>query len=192
MSKVNLVEVNGSEMANQNSILNSAGDDSMSKKIYECRLRLDDEMHNQIVSILDKFEKSGMSQIETISFLFEVGMCRHINCHTHQIKDRNHKRYEVKGLCETDGYRKDKIYVNFVRKFNDSTAVKELFGVNLDGRVLDKMKHFTKLIGELQNIDNEKIMERVLEFGIIELLRTSNPREMVLSYEKQLDFRQYY
>ena len=48
----------------------------MSKKIYECRLRLDDEMHNQIVSILDKFEKSGMSQIETISFLLEVGIGR--------------------------------------------------------------------------------------------------------------------
>ena len=192
MSKVNLVEVNGSEMANQNSVLTITGDDSMSKKIYECRLRLDDEMHNQIVSILDKFEKSGMSQIETISFLLEVGMCRHINCYTHQIKDRNHKRYEVKGLCETDAYRKDKIYVNFVRKFNDSPEVKELLGVHLDGRVLQKMKNFTKVIGELQNINNEKIMERVLDFGIIALLRTSNPREMVISYEKQLDFIQYY
>lgn len=192
MSKVNLVEVNGSEMANQNSVLNSAGDDSMSKKIYECRLRLDDEMHNQIVSILDKFEKSGMSQIETISFLLEVGMCRHINCYTHQIKDRNHKRYEVKGLCETNAYRKDKIYVNFVRKFNDSPEVKELLGVNLDGRVLEKMKNFTKVIGELQNINNEKIMERVLDFGIFALLQTENASEMVISYEKQLDFRQYY
>jgi hypothetical protein len=98
----------------------------------------------------------------------------------------------VKGLCETDAYRKDKIYVNFVRKFNDSTAVKELLGVNLDGRVLEKMKNFTKVIGELQNINNEKIMERVLDFGIFALLQTENASEMVLSYEKQLDFRQYY
>jgi hypothetical protein len=98
----------------------------------------------------------------------------------------------VKGLCETDAYRKDKIYVNFVRKFNDSTAVKELLGVNLDGRVLEKMKNFTKVIGELQNINNEKIMERVLDFGIFALLQTENASEMVISYEKQLDFRQYY
>lgn len=192
MSKVNLVEVNGSEMANQNSVLTIAGDDSMSKKIYECRLRLDDEMHNQIVSILDKFEKSGMSQIETISFLLEVGMCRHINFYISEIQNRNGIRYQVKGLCETNAYRKDKIYVKFVRKFNDSTAVKELLSVNLDGRVLEKMKHFTKLIGGIINHDNEKIMEKVLEIGIIELLRTSNPCEMVLSYEKQLDFRKYY
>ncbi len=98
----------------------------------------------------------------------------------------------MKGLCETDAYRKDKIYVNFVRKFNDSTAVKELLGVNLDGRVLEKMKNFTKVIGELQNINNEKIMERVLDFGIFALLQTENASEMVISYEKQLDFRQYY
>jgi hypothetical protein len=192
MTNVNSVEVNLSEMNKQNSVLNSAGDDSMSKKIYECRLRLDDEMHNQIVSILEKFEKSGMSQIETISFLFEVGMSRHINSYESELKDRDHKRYEVKGLCETDAYRKDKIYVNFVRKFNDSTVVKELFGVYLDGRVLEKMKNFTKLVAEILNVDNETIIERVLDFGIIALLRTENASEMVVSYEKQLEFRKYY
>jgi hypothetical protein len=192
MTALNVVEVNGSEMVNKYNILNSDGDDSMSKKIYECRLRLDDEMHNQIVSILDKFEKSGMSQIETISFLFEVGMSRHINSYESELKDRDHKRYEVKGLCETDAYRKDKIYVNFVRKFNDSTVVKELFGVYLDGRVLEKMKNFTKLVAEILNVDNETIIERVLDFGIIALLRTENASEMVVSYEKQLEFRKYY
>jgi hypothetical protein len=98
----------------------------------------------------------------------------------------------VKGLCETDAYRKDKIYVNFVRKFNDSTVVKELFGVYLDGRVLEKMKNFTKLVAEILNVDNETIIERVLDFGIIALLRTENASEMVVSYEKQLEFRKYY
>jgi hypothetical protein len=64
--------------------------------------------------------------------------------------------------------------------------------VYLDGRVLEKMKNFTKLVAEILNVDNETIIERVLDFGIIALLRTENASEMVVSYEKKLEFRKYY
>lgn len=192
MSKVNLVEVNGSEMANQNSILNSAGDDSMSKKIYECRLRLDDEMNNHLITILNKFDKIGMSKIETIGFVLEVGMIISMNIYDSQHQIWNRKRTEVMGLCEADEYRKDKIYVNFVRKFNDSTEVKELMGVHLDGRVLEKMKNFSKIMGEILYFKNEIIMEDVLENGIEEIYRTTNAEETFKYYQKQMIHRKYY
>jgi hypothetical protein len=192
MTALNVVEVNGSEMVNKYNILNSDGDDSMSKKIYECRLRLDDEMHNQIVSILDKFEKSGMSQIETIGFMLDVGMWQSLNVYKTNRQIWYCERSKSMGVCEEEEYRKDIIFVNFVRKFNDSPVVQELFGVNLDGVILEKMKNFTKLIGEVLNLENEKIMERALDYGIDALYRSQNPEETVLSYEKFLKVRKDY
>jgi hypothetical protein len=96
------------------------------------------------------------------------------------------------GVCGEKEYRKDIIYVNFVRKFNDSPVVEELFGVNLNGIILEKMKNFTKLIGEVLNLENEKIMERALDYGIDALYRSQNPEETVLSYEKFLKVRKDY
>jgi hypothetical protein len=192
MTALNVVEVPGSEMVNKYNILNSDGDDSMSKKIYECRLRLDDEMHNQIVSILDKFEKSGMSQIETIGFMLDVGMWQSLNVYKTNRQIWYCERSKAMGVCEEEEYRKDIIFVNFVRKFNDSPVVQELFGVNLDGVILEKMKNFTKLIGEVLNLENEKIMERALDYGIDALYRSQNPEETVLSYEKFLKVRKDY
>jgi hypothetical protein len=192
MTNVNSVEVNLSEMNKQNSVLNSAGDDSMSKKIYECRLRLDDEMHNQIVSILDKFEKSGMSQIETIGFMLDVGMWQSLNVYKTNRQIWYCERSKAMGVCEEEEYRKDIIFVNFVRKFNDSPVVQELFGVNLDGVILEKMKNFTKLIGEVLNLENEKIMERALDYGIDALYRSQNPQETFMNYEKILKIRKDY
>jgi hypothetical protein len=192
MTTLNVVEINGSEMVSQNSILNSAGDDSMSKKIYECRLRLDDEMHVQMKSILNNFENSGMSQRETIAFLLEVGMWISMNLYDSQ-PIWCYGRIEVAmGLCEDEVYRKDKINVNFVRKFNDSPIEEELLALELDGRVLEKMKNFTKLIGEHLDLENEKIMERALEKGIRELYRTQDPLETVECYEYRLKVRKYY
>jgi hypothetical protein len=192
MTNVNSVEVNLSEMNKQNSVLNSAGDDSMSKKIYECRLRLDDEKHNQIVSILDKFEKSGMSQIETIGFMLDVGMWQSLNVYKTNRQIWYCERSKSMGVCEEEEYRKDIIFVNFVRKFNDSPVVQELFGVNLDGIILEKMKNFTKLIGEVLNLENETILERVLDYGIDALYRSQNPQETFMNYEKILKFRKDY
>jgi hypothetical protein len=192
MTNVNSVEVNLSEMNKQNSVLNSAGDDSMSKKIYECRLRLDDEKHNQIVSILDKFEKSGMSQIETIGFMLDVGMWQSLNVYKTNRQIWYCERSKSMGVCEEEEYRKDIIFVNFVRKFNDSPVVQELFGVNLDGVILEKMKNFTKLIGEVLNLENETILERVLDYGIDALYRSQNPQETFMNYEKILKFRKDY
>ena len=192
MTNVNSVEVNLSEMNKQNSVLNSAGDDSMSKKIYECRLRLDDEMHAQMITILDKFEKSGMSQIETIGFMLDVGMWQSLNVYKTNRQIWYCERSKAMGVCGEKEYRKDIIYVNFVRKFNDSPAVEELFGVNLNGIILEKMKNFTKLIGEVLDFENEKIMERALEKGIRELYRTQDPLETVECYEYRLKVRKYY
>ena len=192
MTALNVVEVNGSEMVSQNSILNSAGDDSMSKKIYECRLRLDDEMHVQMKSILNNFENSGMSQRETIAFLLEVGMWISMNLYDSQ-PIWCYGRIEVAmGLCEDEVYRKDKINVNFVRKFNDSPIEEELLALELDGRVLEKMKNFTKLIGEHLDLENEKIMERALDYGIDALYRSQNPQETFMNYEKILKIRKDY
>jgi hypothetical protein len=192
MTALNVVEVPGSEMVNKYNILNSDGDDSMSKKIYECRLRLDDEMHNQIVSILDKFEKSGMSQIETIGFMLDVGMWQSLNVYKTNRQIWYCERSKAMGVCEEEEYRKDIIFVNFVRKFNDSPVVQELFGVNLDGVILEKMKNFTKLIGEVLNLENETILERVLDYGIDALYRSQNPQETFMNYEKILKFRKDY
>jgi hypothetical protein len=192
MTALNVVEVPGSEMVNKYNILNSDGDDSMSKKIYECRLRLDDEMHNQIVSILDKFEKSGMSQIETIGFMLDVGMWQSLNVYKTNRQIWYCERSKSMGVCEEEEYRKDIIFVNFVRKFNDSPVVQELFGVNLDGVILEKMKNFTKLIGEVLDFENEKIMERALDYGIDALYRSQNPQETFMNYEKILKIRKDY
>ena len=192
MTALNVVEVNGSEMVSQNSILNSAGDDSMSKKIYECRLRLDDEMHAQMITILDKFEKSGMSQIETIGFMLDVGMWQSLNVYKTNRQIWYCERSKAMGVCGEKEYRKDIIYVNFVRKFNDSPVVEELFGVNLNGIILEKMKNFTKLIGEVLDFENETILERVLDYGIDALYRSQNPQETFMNYEKILKFRKDY
>jgi hypothetical protein len=192
MTKINLVEQNVSKTDNYNQALTIAVDDSMSKKIYECRLRLDDEKHKQMKIILNKFEKSGMSDRVTIGFVLEVGMIISMNLYKSRHQIWNYVRTEVKGLCEEDEYRKDKIYVNFVRKFNDSPDVEELFGVHLDGRVLEKMKNFSKMIGEILDLKNEIIMEDVLENGIKELYRTENAEEIFLYYQDTLEFRQYY
>ena len=192
MTALNVVEVHGSEMATKNSILNSAGDDSMLKKVYECRLRLDDEMHVQMISILNNFEKSGMSQSETISFMLDVGMWQSLNIYKTNRQIWYCERSKAMGVCGEKEYRKDIIYVNFVRKFNDSPTVEELFGVNLNGIILEKMKNFTKLIGEVLDFENEKIMERALDYGIDALYRSQNPQETFMNYEKILKIRKDY
>jgi hypothetical protein len=149
-------------------------------------------MHNQIVSILDKFEKSGMSQIETIGFMLDVGMWQSLNVYKTNRQIWYCERSKSMGVCEEEEYRKDIIFVNFVRKFNDSPVVQELFGVNLDGVILEKMKNFTKLIGEVLNLENETILERVLDYGIDALYRSQNPQETFMNYEKILKFRKDY